>query len=213
MQEENKDISRGNNDGIFTSVHGKELISMKKYRFLIILSCISLSLMLMSGCALNNKPLFPEYDQEGKPVTEKRYRRHVARDFLVHWSKKAYHKNDTSGPHFLLSEDQQMVKDKYGPPDYISVNYKSRRGDYVTEWLYWKEGVMFQYVNRILVYSGKLTDKERVLVVYGLPDKAQIYQHSGAIERENFYYGTLFGVSKRNFMFVNGDCATSIYYD
>ena len=166
---------------------------------------------LAAGCAVTSKPDFMEYDVEGQPVMAMRYRRHLERDFEVRWSRKAYKKNNTSGPHFLLSDDQKEIKKEYGPPSYISRTFLSRHGDYVKEWLYWEEGVMFQFVRRKLVYQGLLTDKERILVIYGYPDDAQVFQMGDGIERENFYYYSTFGMTQHCYHLVNGDCLENFY--
>ena len=168
-----------------------------------IASFLSFFILLAAGCASSNKPLFIKYDADGKPVMEKRYRRYVARDFQTRWNARAYNKNNTSGPHFLLSKEQKDIKKKYGPPDYISPSYLSLRGDYVIEWLYLEKGVMFQFVNRRLAYEGPLSDKELTLVAYGYPDKALMLE-TGDIIREEYHYYTLFGIARKQFNFVNG---------
>jgi hypothetical protein len=175
-----------------------------------ILPCFLL-LFFISGCSLNTKPTFDYYDADGKPRTTKRYRRHLNRDFIARVSKTAYKKNKGTGPHFLLSKDQKDVKEKYGPPEYIGCTYLSRRGDYVKEWIYWKEAMTFQFVNKNLIFEGSLTDKERVLIVFGYPDYARVFQFAQGQERENFYYYTLFGMTQRIFHFINGKRVQSFY--
>jgi len=169
-------------------------------------SFLSFFILFAAGCAISNKPLFIRYDADGKPVMEKRYRRYAARDFQTRWNVRAYNKNNTSGPHFLLSQEQKDVKQKYGPPEYISSSYLSSRGDYVIEWLYLEKDVMFQFVNRHIAYEGPVSDKERVLVTYGYPDKAQMVATRDII-REEYHYYTLFGIPKKVFNFVNGKLA------
>jgi len=173
-----------------------------------LISVVSWALLFVffGGCAMNSKPLFLEYDAQGQPLMSKRIPRHIIRDFKVRWSKKAYKRNDGTGPHFLLSTDQRVIKNEYGPPDYISRTYLSRKGNYVKEWVYWEEGELFQFVRRNLIYEGPLTDRERVLILYGFPDDALVYQIGPEIERENFCYNTLFGTTRRTFHFVNGKC-------
>jgi len=160
--------------------------------------------LLTFGCGFANKPLHLKYDAEGKPVMTKHYRKYVVRDFITKVNTIAYKKNNTSGPHFLLSPIQKEIKEKYGPPSYVSPSWLSQRGDYVIEWLYWEKGLMFQFVNRQLVYEGSLSDKERVLVMYGYPDDARIYLLEGVGVRENFYYYTMFGTSQKTFNFMDG---------
>ena len=151
------------------------------------------------------------YDEEGQPVMKRRFRRHLERDFEVRMSRKAFKKNNTSGPHFLLSEDQKSIKEEYGPPDYISPSFLSRHGDYVVEWLYWEKSLMFQFVSRRLVYEGPLTDKERVLVLYGFPDRVQTFQIGGDRERQNFYYYSMFGMTQCYYNFIDGRCLNKVY--
>jgi len=175
-------------------------------RILYFLKALSfiLLLALISGCATSSSPLFNEYDADGNPVQHKRYRRYPERDLIVRWGRTAYKKNNSTGPHFLLSEDQETIKGEYGPPDYISETWLSWNRDYVTEWLYWQEGVMFQFVRRQLVYEGPLSDKERVLVTYGYPDKAHVLYVDDNMMRESFYYHSLFGLGENAYTFVNG---------
>jgi len=189
----------------------KGLMLMNRKIVINIASFLSFFILLAAGCAISNKPLFIKYDADGKPVMEKRYRRFMARDFQTRWNAKAYNKNNTSGPHFLLSKEQKDIKKKFGPPDYISPSYLSSRGDYAIEWLYFEKGVMFQFVNRRLAYEGPLSDKERILVAYGYPDEGRMYI-MGEIIRENFYYYTLFGIAQKSFNFVNGKLAVETIF-
>jgi hypothetical protein len=167
-------------------------------------------LVMLGGCSLSSKPLFYKYDAEEKPVMNKRFRRHAVRDFKARFRKQAYKKNNTTGPHFLLSRDQKAIKEKYGPPDYISITFLSLDKDYVKEWIYWKKGLMFQFVQRKLVYEGSLTDKERILVQYGYPDDAQFYQTGDEYVRENYYYYSLYGLTSKSYFFINGKCMSKI---
>jgi len=191
-------------------ISGKDRIMFKCSRFRIIIMIVG-CLVILLGCSMNSKPLFLRYDAEGKPIMQKRYRRYIVRDFKTRFRKEAYKKNNTTGPHFLLSRDQVEVKEKYGPPEYIGISYLSLRKDHVKEWLYLKKGLMFQFVNRKLAYEGPLSDKERVLVLYGYPDDAYSTQ-AGEQEfiRENFYYYTLFGTSSKSFCFINGKCLDQV---
>ena len=192
-----------------SGIQGKGIIMRNgfHYRMLVVYACC---LVLLAGCSMSSRPLFYQYDAQEKPVMTKRFRRHVVRDFKARFRKEAYTKNNTTGPHFLLSSDQKTVKEKYGPPDYISFTFLSLNKDYVKEWLYWKKGLMFQFVNRKLVYEGLLTDKERILVEYGYPDDAQIYQTGDAFFRENYYYHSLYGTTSKAYFFINGKCVNRV---
>ncbi|MBN1900458.1 hypothetical protein JW926_03935 [Candidatus Sumerlaeota bacterium] len=186
---------------------------MMKQRFILYLLMFS-SLMMgfLSGCASSSKPLFLHYDQDGNPIQEKRYRRFLTQDFKNRWFKTAYKKNNSTGPHFLLSPDQKVTKERFGAPDYISRKYLSMSKDYVKEWLYWEEGVMFQFVNRHLVYEGPLGDSERTLVLLGYPDYSAIYQSGADYTREVYYYRPIIGLSEKSYNFINGKQVDKILY-
>jgi len=177
------------------------MLSNKLASRFIIWACLGLWAF---GCGFANKQLHIRYDAEGKPIMAKRHRKLVIRDFITKINTIAYKKNNTSGPHFLLSPIQKEIKEKYGPPSYISPSWLSLEGDYVIEWLYWEKGVMFQFVNRQMAFEGPLTDKERVLVVFGYPDDARVYLLGEIGIRENFYYHTILGTTQRTFNFMNG---------
>jgi len=166
---------------------------------------IIVPVVFLAGCATGSKPLYLDYDEDGQPIMVKRYRRHAERDFEIRWSRAAYKKNKGTGPHFLLSDVQESIKEEFGPPDYIGDTYLSRKKEYVKEWIYWKAGYMFQFIKRQLVYEGPLTDKERILILHGYPDSIQIYQLGDGVERENFYYYCLFGRTQRCYHFRNGE--------
>ncbi|HPB33132.1 MAG TPA: hypothetical protein PLB62_16905, partial [Candidatus Sumerlaeota bacterium] len=126
-----------------------------------LIPALLMSLLFISGCALSSRPAFNHYDADGKPVMEKRIRRFLLRDMKVRWSRKAYRKNNSSGPHFLLSAEQKAIKEEHGAPEYLSYTYLSRHGDNIKEWVYWEKGLLFQFAGRKLVYEGELTDLER----------------------------------------------------
>jgi len=167
-------------------------------------------LVMLGACSLSSQPLYNQYDADGKPVMQKRVRRHAVRDFQARFNKQAYKKNNTSGPHFLLSPDQKAVKEKYGPPDYISITFLSVNKDYVKEWVYWKKGLLFQFVQRKLAYEGPLSDKERILIQYGYPDDADVYQIGDVFVRENYYYHSMLGVMSKSYFFINGKCVNQV---
>lgn len=186
---------------------------MIKQRFILCSFILfSIAMGILSGCATGSRPLFMNYDQEGNPIQQKRYRKFLTRDFKNRWFKAAYRKNNSTGPHFLLSPDQKVIKERYGPPDYISPKYLSMNNDYVKEWLYWEEGLIFQYVNRNLIYEGPVTDSERILVLYGFPDYSAINQTGKDYTREVFYYRPVIGMSEKCFNFVNGKMVDRILY-
>ncbi len=172
-----------------------------------LIPALFMSLLFISGCALSSRPAFNHYDADGKPVMEKRIRRFLLRDMKVRWSRKAYRKNNSSGPHFLLSAEQKAIKEEHGAPEYLSYSYLSRHGDNIKEWVYWEKGLLFQFAGRKLVYEGELTDLERTMVRYGYPDDANIFELNGGNERQNFYYNSTFGKYQMSFYFINGKCA------
>lgn len=186
------------------------LLMLKRHKLISWILILAAGLF-MAGCAMGPDPLFMKYDEDANPVMTKRLRNHVTRDYLVHPFRKAYKENHGTGPHFLLSPDETRVKEEYGPPDYLSPAYLSRKGDWVKEWLYWKEGIMFQFVRGHLVFEGPLSDKERVLVQYGYPDDTKIYELGEGMERQNFYYHSFLGKTRMTFLFKNGTIIDSSY--
>ena len=170
------------------------------------------AMLFVTGCATGSRPLFIHYDLDGNPIQEKRYRKYLTRDFKNRWFKHAYKKNNSTGPHYLLSPDQKVIKERYGAPDYISPKFISMKNDYVREWLYWEEGIIFQFVNRRLIFEGPLSDSERILVLYGYPDYSVIYQSGKDYTREVLYYHPIIGLSEKCFSFVNGKLVDSVLY-
>lgn len=186
---------------------------MIKYRSILSFFILfSVAMCFMSGCATGSKPLFIYFDQDGNPIQQKRYRKFLTRDFKNRWFKEAYNKNNSTGPHFLLSPDQKVIKERHGAPDYISPKYLSMNNDYVKEWLYWEEGLLFQFVNRRLIFEGPVTDSERILVLYGYPDYSTISQSGKDYTREVLYYRPVIGTSEKCFNFVNGKMVDRILY-
>ncbi len=163
---------------------------------------LTISFILFYGCSLNKAPLF-EYDKEGKEVKLKRHAKNMEVNYITKWSKTVYKPNNRT-LHFLLSPDQEETIKTYGQPEYIRKKYISTRKDVVREWAYPTQSLLFQFVKGKLVYDGELTDMEKVLILYGSPDKYYFEKLDPDLFRESFDYHSKFTNELEVFHFTNG---------
>lgn len=170
--------------------------------------------LVFSGCARGPKIIDPSKGNALELGEFKRYENNMERDFLHHFSRKAYAEpRKRRLPHgelqlmpgtgeLMLSDRGQLLED-FGPPTLMRYSFKSREGEKIEEWLYRDSLLVFQFVDGQLVYQGPMSDLETLLIIHGYPDRfsrAQIHPDS---EVQVFTYQPLFSTRISIFKLVN----------
>lgn len=163
----------------------------------------SLLFVFLLGCSLNRSPLF-DYDKEGKPVQIRRVAKYPTVDYFHRFTAGAY-KENLSRLHFMLSPEQEEIIKKYGQPDYLRKTFFSTRKEYVKEWVYLSANMVFQFIKGRLVYEGPVTDKEKVMIIWGYPKSIYIRAQTPDLTNESFEYYYIFSDDFLNFHFSNGN--------
>jgi hypothetical protein len=157
--------------------------------------------VVLSGCFAGQRPYF-DYGPTGVEIQVKRTARYPQRDLKIRYRRTAYVHNIRENVR-ANSIKQQEILEKYGQPDYVRLPYKSVRGDRVHEWAYLEENKLFQFVKQVLVYEGELSDKDRVLIQRGYPDKALRQEDFLGNRRETFIYENEFDTDRQYYSFTD----------
>lgn len=174
-----------------------------------ILAIVALAI-LAGGCTVNRAPLF-DYNERGEKIQFQRIPRNMEWDIEGSWrlTPWAYRPNDKK-LHWLLSEDQQDVIGLLGQPQYVRRPFYSRTNERVTEWVWWEDQKVAQFINRELVYIGPLTDREKTLIRRGYPT-AYVHQDIFAGVRETFIYKNDYELRRHIYNFQNGSLIEYTY--
>ncbi|HOE97852.1 MAG TPA: hypothetical protein PLS90_12165 [Candidatus Sumerlaeota bacterium] len=155
----------------------------------------------LAGCA--RQPRLPfRYDAEGFPVQDKRFERHVQRDFFHHFSRTVY--DPVTPPPYGYQGDKQTVYEQWGLPDYERREFKSINGEEVDEWLYLPENRIFQFIGDVMVYDGPLTDYEQILLRRGYPSRCEVQMTDTGTRIDVFVYDGVFQPMLEEYHFQNG---------
>lgn len=120
----------------------------------------------MTGCV--SRPLVI-YERDGSISSYKRYERHGERDFIHRFTRRAYRH---PRPDFYgRSDDQRVILEEWGDPDYVRKSFRSFEGERVAEWVYLDKRRVIQFVKHAMVYEGELTDLEQIMLHNGYPDR------------------------------------------
>jgi hypothetical protein len=163
--------------------------------------------LLGAGCARHAPKLYDRIKTEGgQPEQFKRYELHPQRDFIHHWTRKAYlepqpWKFEKSG----VTPDQRLIVEEWGVPDAIRKPFKSIDGNHVEEWLYYDQQTVYQFIGGEVVYEGPMTDFEWVLVNRGYPDRAETLRENAGRVLSVLVYSRVFTPHLEEFKFVNGE--------
>lgn len=153
-----------------------------------------LTVLLVAGCS-RNEPVFvytepmrsktPTLQEEGaglqygvqeveekEMVTVKRLAKHHHIDYVTRFTSACYfHGSKRPLKAGKLSEDESRVFEEYGQPEFQRYAFTSQFDEKTREWLYMEEDLLFQFIGGQLVYTGEVTDYERILTRRGYPDK------------------------------------------
>jgi hypothetical protein len=126
---------------------------------------LSVLFALLAGCArYGGGPVVPP-----GTATPKRVALHDSVDYLYRCRAKAYKHQTIHNPRAADKADTLSV---YGQPDYVRIPFRSQYGEKTEEWLYIGQDRVFQFVKNNLVYSGPVSDLERILLRKGYPKYA-----------------------------------------
>ncbi len=87
-----------------------------------------------------------------------------------------------------LSDEQKGIVASYGVPDCVRPPYKSLTGEKITEWIFLKDAVMFQFNKGKKVYEGPITDREIILLRFGYPNDILRFHSTIGPVHETFVY-------------------------
>lgn len=130
-----------------------------------------LSIALVLGLATAGCVSRPQviYERDGSISSYKRYERHGERDFIHRFTRRAYR---LPRPDFYgRSDDQRVILEQWGDPDYVRKTFRSFEGERVAEWVYLDKRRVIQFVKHAIVYEGELTDLEQIMLHNGYPDR------------------------------------------
>lgn len=157
-----------------------------------------LVLVLAAGCSTIR--LSATIGPDGEPIQFKRYERHASRDYMHHFTRKIYYK---PGFYFeAAGADQTETVAEWGKPDFVR-RFRSMNGEAVREWIYKDNPMVMQFVGKELVYTGPITDLEKVFLTYGRPDNYEVYKTDAGGTNMNFVYQGLWFKRLEDFKFNN----------
>ncbi len=133
------------------------------YLFLAILLVCGLA---MAGCVSRPQVI---YEHDGSISSYKRYERHGERDFIHRFSRRAYRH---PRPDFYgRGDDQRLILEQWGDPDYVRKTFRSLQGERVVEWVYLDKKRVIQFIKHEMIFDGELTDLEQIMLRNGYPDR------------------------------------------
>lgn len=100
-----------------------------------------------------------------------------------------------------LSNAEKGIVARYGVPEAVRPPYTSRTGETITDWIYLKDAVMFQFCQGRLVYQGPLTDREIILMRFGYPNDVLRFNSTIGSVRETFVYENFWKTNQNFFSF------------
>lgn len=153
-----------------------------------------------TGCLSGARPAF-DYGPDGTPLQVKRTARIPRYDEPWRMEVVAYDRN--RGSVRANSPEQAQLLEELGQPDYTRRQYRSTRGDRVTEWAYLEKNRLIQFVHHAVVYDGILSDKDRILIQYGYPDAVFVANDLLGQRRETFIYHERFDSDRRHYSFAD----------
>lgn len=106
-----------------------------------------------------------------------------------------------------LSEEQKGIVARYGVPDCVRPPYKSLTGEKITEWIFLKDAVMFQFNKGKKVYEGPITDREIILLRFGYPNDILRFHSTIGPVHETFVYEN-FWRNEQNFFSLSDEKLT-----
>ena len=167
---------------------------------------------LMSSCVTTPVRVHP-YSETGEPLVQKRYARHVARDFYRRFSTEAYRNAvDTDFTRFLSPDEHRILREA-GRPDLVRHPFRSRLNELTTEWIYLQQQYVVQFIEGMLAYEGPVTDYERVLMEHGYPDVVTEVQVEGGGEVVHWAYRDFFSGRGKTFAFNNDTLCLELRYN
>lgn len=180
-----------------------------------LLACV-LAVFALGACSRTAyRPVYRTFDEEGQAVQTKRRAQFETYDYLHHWTREAYltperpftvlvsvddedyavrfdrTKTDVRpapehASRFSLAQQDLVVA--HGVPDYVRLPFRTTYGEQAVEWLFLKANLLAQFVDGELVYSGPITDKEKVLLRRGYPNYQLRVRAEGGPFRETLIY-------------------------
>jgi hypothetical protein len=106
-----------------------------------------------------------------------------------------------------LSNEEKGIVARYGVPNCVRPTYTSLTGEKITDWLFLKDAVMFQFCGGRLVYQGPITDREIILMRFGYPNDVLRFNSTIGPVRETLVYENFWKTSQ-NFFSLSDDKLT-----
>lgn len=160
--------------------------------------------LALGAAACGNGPRLAyrtQYHTPEAPMAFKRAPRWEELDLLHRWRPRAY--TSLKPDPAAASADEADVLRKFGPPEHMR-RFRSRDCEPTTEWVYIAKNALFQFVDGALAYSGPATDKEKILIMRGYPNRAMRYSTGKGPEREDFIYWNWIHTDTKVYSFANG---------
>lgn len=141
----------------------------------------------LAGCGNANRQ--PRYDVPA-PLEIKPFKReaaHERQDYIFTMKREAYSK--VAEPmRARMSPSQKALLERHGQPDYVRRGFHATTGETVDEWAWWDRDVIAQFVQRELVWEGKLTDMDRTRIRYGYPRRSWSQTYESGVKRDIWDY-------------------------
>ncbi len=106
-----------------------------------------------------------------------------------------------------LSDDEKSIVARYGVPDCVRPPYTCLTGEKITDWLFLKDAVMFQFCDGRIVYQGPITDREIILMRFGYPNDILRFNSTFGPVRETLVYEN-FWKTNQSFFSLSDDKLT-----
>jgi len=159
--------------------------------------------LLVGGCSVNQAPRF-KYGPEGEQIQFKRYEQHLAMDYIHHQTYQVYKRTEALPLGPTISETQKALLHDRGRPDYIRPDYYSDSNERVTDWVYFEEDLIYQFVEGEIVYEGPLSDMDELLIRRGRPSLTTIAENQTGNRADVLQYTRPFSDQLDEYMFKNG---------